>query len=259
MSNIKNLVLPLSLDNLETIMVKEVKPFQFKQFAVEQDQCAMKVGTDGVLLGAWADVSGANKILDIGTGTGVIAIMLAQRNQKAIVHGVEIDELACRQAHENMAVSPFAERLTAIEEPVQTYAKFSEHTYDLIVSNPPFFSGGTFSEDQNRNDVRHTIKLPNGDLLQAARKLLADDGKFCVILPFLEGLRFQELATRYNLYCTKTTEVLPTKSKNVERLLLQFELESKDMITDSLVIQEGGRNEFTKEYIELTKAFYLNM
>ncbi|MEL6923746.1 MAG: methyltransferase [Bacteroidota bacterium] len=240
-------------------MVKAVKPFQFKQFAVEQDQCAMKVGTDGVLLGAWANAAGADRILDVGTGTGVIAIMMAQRNPEAMVHGVEIEAQACEQAAGNMQRSPFAERLEAIESSIQDYAKTCRVEYDLIVSNPPFFSGGTFSANQNRNDVRHTVKLPNGDLLQAARRLLSKDGKLAVILPYIEGLRFQELATRYHLYCTKMTEVLPTKSKPVERLLLQFEQEANTMKSDSLVIQAGGRNEFTEEYIALTKDFYLNM
>jgi len=240
-------------------MVKAIQPFQFKQFAVEQDQCAMKVGTDGVLLGAWVELNGAKKILDIGTGTGLIAIMAAQRNPEAEVHGVEIDHVACEQAATNMAASPFAERLKSIEQPIQDYAKLTRESYDLIVSNPPFFSGGTFSANQNKNDVRHTVKLPNGDLLQAARKLLTKDGKFAVILPYIEGLRFQELAARYHLYCTKITEVFPTKSKPVERLLLQFEQEPKPLKKDSLIIQAGGRNEFTAEYIELTQDFYLNM
>ena len=240
-------------------MIKEVKPFQFKQFAVEQDQCAMKVGTDGVLLGAWTDVSNARRILDIGTGTGVIAIMLAQRTAQAIVHGVEIDERACQQASQNMSISPFAERLKCIHESIQDYSKLTEESYDLIVSNPPFFSGGTFSKNESRLNVRHTIKLPNGDLLSAARRLLTKDGKFCVILPFIEGLRFQELASRYHLYCTKITEVLPKADKSVERLLLQFEKKEKDIISDQLIIQSGGRHEYTEAYMNLTKDFYLNM
>ena len=240
-------------------MIKQVETFRFKRFSVEQDQCAMKVGTDGVLLGAWTNVQDAQKVLDIGTGTGVIAIMLAQRNEKAEVHGVEIDPAACQQAAQNMASSPFGERMKSLHSSIQDYAKLSNETYDLIVSNPPFFTGGTFSNQASRQNVRHTIKLPNGDLLSAARKLLAKNGRFCVILPYLEGLRFQELATRYNLYCCKITEVLPRPGRAIERLLLQFESQAQPIITDQLVIRQDHQEEYTPEYIEMTKAFYLDL
>ena len=116
--------------------------FKFKQFNIEQDKCSMKVGTDGVLLGAWANVENATNILDIGTGTGVIAVMLAQRAPLAQVSGIEIDEAACEQAVENMQASPFADRLKAELMPIQDFAKLSRSEFDLIVSNPPFFSGG---------------------------------------------------------------------------------------------------------------------
>lgn len=233
--------------------------FKFKQFDIEQDQCSMKVGTDGVLLGAWAEVKEATSILDIGTGTGVIAIMLAQRAVKAQVTAVEIDELACAQAAKNMEASPFAARLKAEMSPIQDFAKLTREEFDLIVSNPPFFSGGTFSENQDRNSVRHTVKLSHGDLILAVQKLLSKNGKFCLILPFLEGLRFQEMAKNYNLFCTKMTEVKPKKDKGVERLLLQFERKEKEQKIDQIIIQKEARNDWTKEYIDLTGAFYLKM
>lgn len=233
--------------------------FKFKKFNIEQDNCTMKVGTDGVLLGAWADVKNAKSILDIGTGTGVIAIMLAQRAAEAKVSGIEIDQAACTQAQQNMDGSPFADRLKTELSPVQDFAKLSRDEFDLIVSNPPFFSGGTFSENQDRNSVRHTVKLSHGDLLMAVQKLLSKTGKFCVILPYLEGLRFQEMAKNYNLFCTKMTEVKPKKEKSVERLLLQFERKEKAIKIDQIVIQKAARNDWTKEYIELTGEFYLKM
>lgn len=219
----------------------------------------MKVGTDGVLLGAWADVNNVKKALDIGTGSGVIAIMLGQRAPEAIIHGVEIDAEACQQAQENMQSTDWAHRLSAFHVPIQTFAQTHDHVYDLIVSNPPFFTGGTFSHNQNRNSVRHTIKLPHGDLLSAVRTMLSEEGKFCVILPFIEGLRFQELATSYNLYCTKMTEVHPKQDKPVERLLLQFERQEHPMIKDHLVIQHDNAHEWTEAYVALTGAFYLYM
>ncbi len=234
------------------------KPFQFKSFVIDQDRCAMKVGTDGVLLGAWAPVERAARILDIGTGTGLIAIMLAQRTKDSAVDAVEIDEAACGQARENMERTSWSERLRAFPLSIQDYAKTKATRYDLIVSNPPFFSGGTFSGSQDRNAVRHTVKLPHGDLLGAVRSLLAPDGRFCVVLPFMEGLRFRELANHYHLYCTRMTEVVPREGKPVARLLLQFEPSLRPVVKDRLAIaDENGR--WTEAYKELTEPFYLKI
>jgi len=238
---------------------KIAKPFYFKQFTVQQDRCAMKIGTDGVLLGAWAEVSQAQQILDIGTGSGVIALMLAQRTETARIHAVEVETEAYHQACENVQASPWADRLSVYHAAIQDFAQSSGIQYDLIVSNPPFFSGGTFSGSQDRNSVRHTVKLPHGDLLQVARKLLSAEGSFCVILPLIEGLRFAELAQNYHLFCTKMTEVRPKAEKPVERLLMQFQRNARPLLKDSLVVQHEERNDWTEDYIKLTGAFYLNM
>jgi tRNA1Val (adenine37-N6)-methyltransferase len=236
------------------------KTFTFKQFSIEQDLCTMKVGTDGVLLGAWADVSNTKLLLDIGAGTGVIAIMLAQRtmNTEGVkIHAVEIDPMASMQAKENMENSPFAARLGGVNDSIQSFAKAVELKYDLIVSNPPFFTGGTFSSNQDKTNVRHTVKLPHGDLLQATRSLLAKEGKFCVILPLLEGLRFIDIARTYGFYCTKKTEVYTLSDKAVERLLLQFELTDKELIIDKLImLNSQERNDYTDAYKALTNDFY---
>ncbi len=219
----------------------------------------MKVGTDGVLLGAWVEADQAQYILDIGTGTGLIAIMLAQRNAQAHIHGLDIDEEACRQAAENMARSPWHNRLKAIHQSVQDYARQSELTYDLLVSNPPFFTGGVLSESAHRSQVRHTVKLPHGDLLRTARQLLAPQGVFAVVLPLLEGLRFIELARDYRLYCERMTEVRTKPSKPVSRLLLQFTPFIPDtMRKEALVLQQENDNSRTAEYRALTQAFYLD-
>lgn len=219
----------------------------------------MKVGTDGVLLGAWASLTPGQKVLDIGTGTGLIAIMLAQRHETALIHAVEVEDNAYQQALENMAATPWRHRLQVFHASIQDFARNYEDTYDLILSNPPFFSGGTFSDKQDRNSVRHTVKLPHGDLLQAVRRLLSKEGRFCVILPYIEGLRFQEMADFYQLHCTKITEVFPKADKLVERLLMQFEKQPRPIEKDQLIIQHQGANDWTEAYIELTKAFYLNM
>lgn len=219
----------------------------------------MKVGTDGMLLGAWADISAVKHALDIGTGTGLIAIMLAQRCPAAVIHAVEIDGEACSQASENMLKTPWATQLHAFNISIQDFSEKNSIRYDLIVSNPPFFSGGTFSTSQDKTSVRHTVKLPHGDLLSAVRSMLDESGKFCVILPHMEGLRFKEMAAGYHLYCTKMTEVKPKADKRIERLLLQFERKPGHLKKDSLVIlNENGSNDWTDAYKALTRDFYLN-
>ena len=232
--------------------------FQFKKFFIAQDRCAMKVGTDGVLLGAWVEAEAAQSILDIGTGTGVIAVMLAQRNEFAPVHGVEIDDEAAAQAAENMRATPWAERLHVRHHSIQDYARDTEQRYDLIVSNPPFFTGGVLSQSENKTGVRHTVKLPHGDLLIATQTLLTQQGVFAVVLPLLEGLRFVEMARSYRLYCERMTEVRTKAGKPVSRLLLQFTRHIPHAIRkDELIIQQDEANAWTPEYRELTKEFYL--
>ncbi len=244
---------------IEEIQEKETPPFQFKQFSIAQDQCAMKVGTDGILLGAWADVTDANQILDIGTGSGLITVMLAQRTADTMIHGIEIDECAHQQASDNMANSPWSDRLEAIHQSIQDYGKLSRAEYDLIVSNPPFFSGGTFSLNENKKNVRHTIKLPHGDLLVAARKLLSKQGKLCLILPLMEGLRIKELARSYRLYCTKITTVKARPNGGKERLLMQFKKEEPQQIIEEelLVYAATDGDQYSEQYVALTKDFYL--
>lgn len=238
-------------------MSAEVKPFKFKQFSIQQECSAMKVGTDGVLLGAWAQTQGAKRVLDIGSGTGVIAIMLAQRNTEAQVIGVEIDEEASREAAANMNATPFSNRLKIISGPIQDFAWNYKYNFDLIVSNPPFYSGGTLSFAADRNDVRHTTKLSHGDLIQSVNRLLAPRGSFSIVLPHLEGLRFIEFAQRARLHPQRITEVIPRAEKSVNRLLVTFGRERVSYTTDQLIIRAEGEN-FTEAYKALTKDFYLN-
>ncbi len=249
------------------------KPFSFKQFNIHQDRCAMKVGTDGVLLGAWTDVKGAHSILDIGTGTGVIAIMLSQKtvhteqdgslDKTCLIHAVEIDDTAVEQARENMEESPFADRLTVFHDSIQNFSKHQPHKYDLVVSNPPFFTGGTLSSTGDKTNVRHTVKMPHGDLLHATRALLDKNGRFCVILPLIEGLRFIEIAGTYGFYLTRRTDVRSKEDKGIERLLLQFELTNRTFSQDELIIENSrdvgeysDERDYTEGYKELTKDFY---
>ncbi len=149
----------------------------------------MKVGTDGVLLGAWADCDNAKRILDIGTGTGLIALMMAQRSQ-AQIDAIEIDEHASEQAIENVNRSPWASRVNVINKSLQDYSKVENKAYDLIVSNPPYFQNSMFAPDKKRTDARHNSNLELEDLLKGAKKLLSNDGKLSIILPYLEGNMF---------------------------------------------------------------------
>lgn len=237
---------------------KVIKPFRFKQFEIQQDRSAMKVGTDGVLLGAWVNLFGSDRILDVGTGTGVIAIMLAQRTENARVDGVDVDEASATQAAENMKSSVWSERLRAIQQPIQEFARQQDEKYDLIVSNPPFFSGGTFSDKVERTQVRHTIKLPHGDLLRAVQQLLSPEGRFALILPLIEGLRFKELAESYQLFCVRKCEVRSRPSKPVERLLMEFSLKKGSMVEESLTIQEEkGEDNWTEGYKRICQDFFL--
>ncbi len=238
---------------------KKTNPFRFKQFTIHQDRVPMKVGTDGILLGAWARIKGADSALDIGAGSGLIALMLAQRNASAKIHAVEIDHIAFLEAKNNIKNSPWSDRVHVDHISVQDFSRQNSDSFDSIISNPPFFTGGTFSYSQDRNNVRHTVKLPHGDLLMAVRKLLSSNGSFSLILPYLEGLRFCELAETYNLYCVRSQEVLPKAGRQVERLLMEFKREKPEECIQEpqLIIQKGGANDWTEDFRNLTKDFYL--
>ncbi len=235
------------------------KPFNFKKFAIHQDRCAMKVGTDGVLLGAWADVDDVDLILDIGTGTGVIALMAAQRNVEAKVDAVEIDEASAIQAQENFQASKFKNRLQAYPISIQSYAEMTEKEYDIIISNPPFFQVGNTKEasDERRQIGRQTAYLAFEDLLRAVDSLLSFHGSFQLILPATEGMKFVKLAMGIPLHVRRMTAVKSIADKPVERLLLEFSRIPGDPEMDELVIQKSGtRHDYTDEYVKLVKDFY---
>ena len=233
-----------------------LEPFQFKQFKVEHDRCMARVGTDAVVLGAWADCKGAERIVDIGTGSGVIALMLAQRNAKAEVVGVEIDTEAASQAKDNFLYSPWADRVSCACTDVQSFARNTEERFDLAVCNPPFFSGGSHNNGgASRLAMRTAKKLPHGDLLSAFRTLLTDTGKAVVVLPYIEGLRFSELARSYGLYPVRILQLRPEDEQPIERLIIQLERKRMEPIRFDLVMNyEGG--EPTRQFKRLTKAFY---
>ena len=234
--------------------------FQFKQFTVEQDRCAMKIGTDGVLLGAWTPIKhNPFSILDIGTGTGVIALMLAQRSNAEQIDALEIDEQAYEQATDNFEKSPWSDRLFCFHAGLDEFVEEPEDEYDLIVSNPPFYTDDYKSGTEKRDLARFAEALPFGDLIEAADLLLSENGIFSVIIPFKEEETFLALAKEYELYPMKITHVKGTTTTEIKRSLLAFSRNNKtDYPIDELII-ETARHIYTAEYIELTKDFYLKM
>jgi tRNA1Val (adenine37-N6)-methyltransferase len=234
--------------------------FQFKQFSVEQDRCAMKIGTDGVLLGAWAPITTTTfSILDIGTGTGVIALMLAQRSNAEQIDAVEIDEEAYEQAVDNFENSPWNDRLFCFHASLDELIEEPEDEYDLIVSNPPFYTEDYKTENEQRDLARFQDAMPFEDLIEAADLFLSENGIFAVIIPFKEEENFLAIAKEYELYPLKITRVKGTPTSEIKRSLLAFSrIENVNFPIDELII-ETARHIYTPEYIELTKDFYLKM
>lgn len=237
------------------------KDFRFKQFGLNQDQCAMKIGTDGILLGTWVSLLPENQhVLDVGTGTGLIALMLAQRNQNANVVGVELDKRAFDQACQNVAESPFKQQVKMVHSSIQDFAKKDHCTkFDLVVSNPPFFTDGVLSDKHSRTNARHTTQLTHADLLQSVQLLLKKDGRFCVVLPVNEGLAFIELSKKYDFSLLKICQVKPRPNKPANRLLLTFSSEVSGACQESelCIYAEPKDSVYSADYQLLTRAFYL--
>ena len=234
--------------------------FQFKQFSLEQDRCAMKIGTDGVLLGAWAPIlHNPYSVLDIGTGTGIIALMLAQRSNAAQIDALEIEENAYEQATDNFENSPWNERLFCFHAGLDEFMEEPEDEYDLIVSNPPFYAEDYKTNDDQRDLARFQDALPFEDLIEAADLLLSENGILAVIIPFKEEERFLAIANEFELYPTHITRVKGTPTTEIKRSLLALSRNKIDNTTTNELVIEIGRHEYTSEYIALTQEFYLKM
>jgi tRNA1Val (adenine37-N6)-methyltransferase len=230
--------------------------FVFKQFKIVQDKCAMKVGTDAVLLGSWVNTANANSILDVGTGTGIIALMLAQRSN-AEIHAIDIDNNAFVQATENVNACKWKEHIHVHHISLQQFALEHTEKFDLIVSNPPYFVDSSKASEESRSNARHTDQLPYDDLLRGVLHLLAPQGKFYVILPTKESEQFRDLAEEHKLFLTKLTRVVTRTDKPEKRWLMRFEFTRKTFSEDSIIIEEDERHSYTDAYKELTKDYYL--
>ena len=218
----------------------------------------MKVGVDGVLIGAWAMVENAGEILDIGTGSGLIALMLAQRS-KAHITAIDIDQQAVLQATENVQNSQWEHRITVLNTSFQEFALNSTGQYDLIVSNPPFFVNSLKTPVESRTVARHTDTLTHEELIENALKLLTPTGRICLILPVKEGLKCIEFAENNNLFCTKQVTVYPKPNAEAKRLLLEFGMLKSDRVIDNLLIESEVRHEYSPEFSELVRDFYLKL
>ena len=232
--------------------------FRFKQFTVFQDRCAMKVGTDGVLLGAWCGLEGAASVLDIGTGTGLIALMAAQRSSAEVV-GVELDTEAATQAVENVERSPWKDRVSIVCSAIQAYASSSGRRFDRVVSNPPYFVDSQKSPVAGRSMARHADVLPYDELLSSVVSLMTPEGRFSVIIPTLDFPRLEGLAQAQGLYCVRRTDVYSTPSSPSKRVMAEFSLTEGRCACDELVIEDGGPLHYSEAYRALTSDFYLNM
>jgi len=229
--------------------------FSFKQFTINQDKAAFKVGTDGVLLGASADVSGVKRILDIGSGTGLIAIMLAQRCDAEIV-AIEPDPDSYNQTCENVDRCRWNNRIKVVQSDLNNFNK-SKEKFDLIVTNPPYFTDSLKSPDPRKSAARHNDSLAIHEILRVVPNLLEKEGRLQIILPWVEGNVFIAEAQGFGLYCNNILKIRPLPNSEVRRMILTFS-RHRLMVTERfLTIERGKRHDFTEEYINLTKDFYL--
>jgi len=230
--------------------------FNFKQFKVWQKDSAFKVGTDGVLLGAWCDINDADYILDIGTGTGLIALMAAQRSVADII-AIEPDKLSAAEATLNIARSPWHRRVKVIETSLQEYVLSADRQFDHIISNPPFFRDSLPNPGERLARARHNETLDSGELLSCVDKLLDRSGSLSLILPYTEANLFIAEASEYSLFCNRMLNIKPLPGKAVRRILMEFSRNRKNPSSGFMVIETGGRHDYSHEYRNLTKDFYL--
>lgn len=235
------------------------KSFQFKEFTVNQNRCAMKIGTDSVLLGAWTSIENhPNSVLDIGAGTGVLALMLAQKSHSELIDAIEIDADAYEQCVENFEQSPWADRLFCYHASLEEFVAEIEEPYDLIISNPPFYSETYKSENEQRDLARFNDAMPFRHLIESVSKLLSKEGVFSVIIPFSEEKDLIVLASKEQLFPQRLLRVKGTPTSEIKRSLIEFSFQENEIHPQEIVI-ETARHQYTEAYIKLTRDFYLKM
>lgn len=232
------------------------KYFEFKKFTIHQDRCAMKVGTDGTLLGAWASAPAQSRyILDIGTGTGLIALMMAQRYPEAQIVGIDIDDAAVAQATENVATSPFTERISILKQDVTTYKP--EMQFDVIVSNPPYFVDSLTCPDEQRSIARHAVTLTFEALIKSAYRLLKTEGTFSVVIPTEMRSKLEASARLEGFFISKVCCIKTTPKKPSKRQLIEFTKNPVNELFTCEGILETSPNTRSDWYQKLTNDFYI--
>jgi len=231
--------------------------FRFKEFALIDKHSALKIGTDAVIIGASIDVNKAKRILDIGTGCGIIALMLAQRT-KASIDAIEPHTPSAKDAKNNFDASPWKDRLSLYIETLENYVEITDKTYDLIVSNPPFFENDLLSADTNKTQAKHAINLRLEDIIILSRKMLTKNGKIEIIIPIHREKELIDTTQKMNLHLERKIIIYPKKGKVAHRLILRFSLEFSNYSENELVIRDTNNN-YTEEYINLTKDFHLDL
>ncbi|MFW5793187.1 MAG: tRNA1(Val) (adenine(37)-N6)-methyltransferase [Bacteroidota bacterium] len=232
--------------------------FRFKQFSVTDNNCGQKIGTDGVLLGSIASVQNCSTVLDIGTGSGIIALMIAQK-QDALIDAIEIDSKACIDAHENINNSKWRDKISLHNISFQDFAYACNKKYDLIVCNPPFFHNSLKSNDIQRDVARHSDLLPLKELFARAKKLLTDSGSFLLITPANQNNIITDLARIHALHIIEKWIIKPNPDKEAHRIINALSLKTEELRTKEISIETGRRHEYTVDYKELAKDYYLNM
>jgi len=235
------------------------KPFKFKEFTINQDQCAMKIGTDSVLLGAWTSIDeNPFSILDIGAGTGVLSLMLAQRSNAELIDAIEIDDNAFEQCVDNFEQSSWGDRLFCYHASLEEFAEEIEDEYNLIICNPPFYSEDYKTKNDQRDLARFQDAMPFEHLLKNVSMLLSENGLFSVIVPFKEETLFISFASKYNLFLNRKLHVKGNTRSEIKRSLIEFSFRKSETLIESLII-ETERHQYTEDYTNLTKDFYLKM
>ena len=231
--------------------------FQFKHFKINQDKTAMKVGVDSVLLGAIANFSNSEIILDIGAGTGLLSFM-AEQKTNAKITAIEIEENAYNQCIENIYLNKKENSIEIVNIAIQDFAKNTSNKFDYIISNPPYFNNSFISENKERNTARQNSKLSYNELIKSVSKLLNNDGKFGLIIPYEGHEHFIQLALKKQLFCIRKVNIFPTEKKKANRIILEFSKIKYNLIVEDITIRNSKTNEYSKQYKDITKEFYLN-
>jgi len=232
--------------------------FICKQFIINQDHCAHKLGTDSILLGSWVCVDGVKKIFDIGVGCGILSLMMAQRNKEAKIFGVEIDKDSFEQALDNYKRSPWSDRISVINTSLQKFGK-NKYKYDLIITNPPYFVNSLKSPNEKRSIARHSHTLTLREIIHFCDTHFEPNGRLALIIPISVFHYFKDILAIYSWYIYRIAKVFPNYEKPAHRVLIECGKYKAGFEYEEITIETNKRHVYTKQYAELTKDFYLNM